>query len=278
MKHLLPLALLIVSGCTIVRYYDTKKLRPQVQKLQTKSTSIMSVVEQDYRRKEQLMEAAKMQGVNFAVAPEQELAELFTKMTALRSELAERTATLQTATSELMAHIGDKRKIESTDPRFSEIEKFRGKSEDELDVINDGLKNYQTESNRFNDVAQRLRFSWVNVNQFKQQLVGVIGLLKLQCDSLDERLGQAKKSARSAQDRTELAAMGQDVKSLRGIAAELKEFLAKFEKATVGKSELIITPKHPQVELFNTLAPIQDRADQIIDSFNKKAKEYQAKT
>lgn len=177
-----------------------------------------------------------------------------------------------------MSHIGDKRKIESTDPRFSEIEKFRGKSEDELDVINDGLKNYQTESNRFNDVAQRLRFSWVNVNQFKQQLVGVIGLLKLQCDSLDERLGQAKKSARSAQDRTELAAMGQDVKSLRGIAAELKEFLAKFEKATVGKSELIITAKHPQVELFNTLAPIQDRADQIIDSFNKKAKEYQAKT
>lgn len=278
MKHLLPLALLIVSGCTIVRYYDTKKLRPQVQKLQTKSTSIMSVVEQDYRRKEQLMEAAKVQGVNFAVAPEQELAELFTKLTALRSELAERTATLQTATSELMSHIGDKSKIESTDPRFSEIEKFRGKSEDELDVINDGLKNYQTESNRFNDVAQRLRFSWVNVNQFKQQLVGVIGLLKLQCDSLDERLGQAKKSARSAQDRTELAAMGQDVKSLRGIAAELKEFLAKFEKATVGKSELIITPKHPQVELFNTLAPIQDRADQIIDSFNKKAKEYQAKT
>lgn len=100
MKHLLPLALLIVSGCTIVRYYDTKKLRPQVQKLQTKSTSIMSVVEQDYRRKEQLMEAAKVQGVNFAVAPEQELAELFTKLTALRSELAERRADGNTADSD----------------------------------------------------------------------------------------------------------------------------------------------------------------------------------
>ena len=266
MKFTILLTALILSGCTIVRYYDTKKLRPQVAKLQTKSTATIALVEQDYARKERMIETAKAQGVNLSESPQNELGELFGKLSASRKDLVERTTKLQGSAAELMSHIGDKKKVESTDPRFTEIEKFRGKSEDELDEINDGLKIYQKDSNRFNDVADKLGFRWINVNQFKQQLVGVIGLIKLQCDSLDEKLTKAGVTARTTKDRDDVGEMRKDVVALRGVQSELKDFLGKFEKSTAGKSEYILTPKHPQAELFKTLGPIQERADQIIAS------------
>lgn len=235
----------------------------------------MAVVEQDFSRKERVMTEAKNQGVNFKEEKYVELDQLFSKLTVTRNKLKSETTSLTNAGQEMLQHIGDKKKIPSTDPRFEEVEKFRGKSEDQLDEINDDLASYQKTSNKFRDVADGLGFRWINVNQFKQQLIGVIGMIKLQCDSLDGKLTLAGVKARTLKDRDDVTAMRKDVQSLRGVESELRSFLAKFEKSTVGKTEFVLTPKHPQAELLSSLGPIQERAEKIIDSFNAKAKAYQ---
>lgn len=260
MRFLLLLALV---SCTITRYYQTKKFRPQLEKLRQQMAQIQTSTKSDLQQKTQMLEAAGSQA--------RPLRDGYLSLEKQQRDLEDQTKALDGKVIQALDLIGTKKKIPATDPAFKELNQFEDESRPLLKSINNAIEAYGKSSQQFNQNAHELGYYWIDVPQFKQGLAQLIVTIDQQCSQAEGKLNEA--SAKFPDKRPSIDGMKGDIHSLRGIQRELSEFSSKFDKSTKSRQQYLVTPKDPQAKLFGSFNDVQARAGDIVKSFNSRVQE-----
>lgn len=260
----------LLSSCSVTRYYQTKKVRTNLQKSLGNMQKAQDQLEADYQMKSGILASMRTQGIELESPEYQGFQEKLQQMTYLRRSFNARAADVSTRAAELMRQLGGKKKIVSTDPLYKKLTKFETQSREDIQKANASYKEYQTLSTEFGSDFTRLGFHWVEVKKFSAQLEDVIQSLDQQCGQIESELSRVSPRV-STEKRPTFEAMKKDVSGLRGIRAELGSFSREFKKASAGKESYLVTPRHPQAPLFSSLREIQARAGALVTDFNQKA-------
>ena len=145
------LALLLLSSCSVARYYQGPAVSQELRKNATSLELVIASVETDFNSKKQFMDQFHNNGKDPFIMEnlDQKLAE----MEAKREVVISRTSHIRNLNGELIRKVGDKTKIKENDPVFNEIETFASEKNRELNVLMRDFANYRKASEEFEKLA-----------------------------------------------------------------------------------------------------------------------------
>ncbi len=275
--HLITLAIFVsLSACAITRYYPTGDLNGQLAAMRTLIDSNLAKVNADFDEKRKFIEGAKKSGADLTQAPFPAITESFTVMTKSREQTFSESVIARSEIDAFTSSIAGRDRITSDDPAYSKIQSFEKTSEKMSDRLGKSFKAYQEVSNHFTAVAKESRLLPVDVASFDAQLKTTLSEIDRQCGLVEKKLPEAEKAASTGDPskrearKSLLVGMREDVAKIRGTQGELEAFRSSFLIASKGQKSYLVSPKHPQYELFQSLNGVRDRANAAATAFNAK--------
>lgn len=144
----LLLVALVLSACTLTRYYKTKPIKAQLAKIDQQMGRDFAQLTSDYALRKGMMAKLGSEG--------KKLAPLLDKLTGAFNKSQAEAQALSQSIAEINQVIGTRSKLESSDPAFAQVEEFQKSAKTKIAVINQQFAEYTKVSKEFNEEAQRI--------------------------------------------------------------------------------------------------------------------------
>lgn len=269
-----------LSGCAITRHYEAESLTAQIQQMRDQMDSDRKQMEADYWSKQDFVVAAEKSGVDLKRAPFDQLANRFEALSAAKESTLRELSTSRMEIDRFWKSIEGKSRIRSDDPAYAVVMKAEKDSEKIQKTLKTSFAHYTEISDQFSQTANELKVLPVDVASFDRKISASITDIGRQSALVESTIVQFEKKIvqSKSENRTErlslLNEMRTELSGVRSIRHELAIFRESFLNSSRGQRAYLVTPQHPNYELFQTLTGVQERAAARVTTLNEKIKAF----